>query len=422
MSDDKPTTTPPKADNATKTLATLIEGRQASFAAVATKYLPPDRLVKLAQVIIGRVPDLGRCTSLSVLDSLMTCSRLGLEPNVPGGVWLIPRNMKIKRQGQPDEWQMTCTSIIDYRGMLDVARRGGDVAAVHAAVRCANDAWEFAIDTTGDTLVVVKHRPAEGDRGAILGAYFVAKLTTGQCQAVYLTKTEIEGYRGRSKATGFSPWESDWAAMAVKTAARRGVNLLPKSPDVQALREELTKEDERQHADIDVMPEPAAEVVETMLGTFQPDQRKAIVEAMRALDYSAGQALVILRRFDTQSPSDGPRLLQALQAEHAARTTPNKGGAPVPASAAPTASQAGAGDPVAADLDRLMLCLPPDKREEAIGTFAELEMLPAQQLVLARQFLPQDSSGFLKALAQRRLAVSMDGADDDDQPSFADLR
>lgn len=261
-----------------QTLAFAIAQKQASFAAVATKYLTAERLVKLAQIAIAKTPALAECSVLSVVNALTVCSRLGLEPNEPGGVWLVPFREK-------DQKAKVCTPIVDYRGLIDVARRSGEIAAVHADLRCEADGWEYWIDTLSPVLVHLRHVPAEGDpgkeRGRILGAYMIARLTNGQCQAVYLPTAKIEEYRGRSRAgrSDYSPWTTDWNAMAIKTACRRGVNFLPRSPELQALREALSDEDReldvneaaaRQIRAVTDVPAPTSLPEE---GEVQPEQR-----------------------------------------------------------------------------------------------------------------------------------------------------
>ena len=235
----QPTAVPKKPAGPVQTLALAIATRQSSFAQVATKYLPADRLVKLAQLVISRNPKLAECSTLSVLDALMTCARLGLEPNEPGGVWMVPYRVKGK---------MICQAITDYRGMLDLARRSREIAAVHSAVRFEADLWDFGIDTGAPTLVKLRHTPAEGDRGEPIGAYFVARLTNGQCQAVYLTREKIETAKSRSMGADseFSPWQRDPEAMWCKTAVRRGINLLPRTADMQELREAMAREDRQE--------------------------------------------------------------------------------------------------------------------------------------------------------------------------------
>jgi len=253
---EKPPETPPpgRKPSAVKTLAWTIQTKEKSLAAVATRYLSADRLVKLAQVAVARTPKLAECSALSVVDSLMTCARLGLEPNEPGGVWLVPYKLKSG---------MVCQAIVDYRGLLDVARRSGEIAAVHADVRCQQDEWEYAIDTTAPVLVRLKHSPAEGERGEPLGAYAVARLRQGECQAVYLSAEQIGAFRARSRGSDSdtSPWHTDEGSMWKKSACRRLVNLLPRTPELQALREQLTREDQIEaERTVIALPEAAKQI------------------------------------------------------------------------------------------------------------------------------------------------------------------
>lgn len=234
-------------------LAEVIKAKQASFAEVTTKYMTPERLVKLALVAITKMPDLQKVPPLDVVSALIDCSRLGLEPNVEGGRWLLP----FKRNSD-DGTRYELVAVTDYRGLIDIARRSGEVLSIHADVRRENDFWEYWVGSDGPTLVHLRHRRAEGERGDLLGAYAIVRLKNGEVQAEYLTLQQIGSARDRSRGASskFSPWQNDFDAMAKKTAIRRLYNLLPKTPEIQAAREVLSGEDEsdRAEAAIDVTP------------------------------------------------------------------------------------------------------------------------------------------------------------------------
>jgi phage RecT family recombinase len=295
---------PPVNASPVQRLSGAIAGRMDAFSQVATKYLTADRLVKLAQVVVSRKPELADCSTLSVLESLMTCARLGLEPNEPGGVWLVP-------------FKGNCTPIIDYRGLIDVCRRSGDILAVHADIRFDKDRWEYSIDTTGPTMVSLKHSPADGDRGKMLGAFFVVKLRGGECQATYLSTEQIDKFRERSKAdrAGFSPWKTDYMAMAIKTVCRRGVNLLPRTPELQVLRAELQREDQDdQDPVIGDLTEGSQDAVDRMLAKIGEDDKAAsdaIVAGFKALDYGPAKQLQLV----TKNLDDPQALVKWLLAE-----------------------------------------------------------------------------------------------------------
>lgn len=270
-------------------LSGVIAKRREAFAAVATRYLTPERLVKLAQVVVAKTPALADCSTISVLDSLMVCARLGLEPNEPGGVWLVP-------------FKGVCTPIIDYRGALDVCRRSNDIGAVHAGVRHEKDGWTYSIDTTSDHLVTLRHQPADGERGPIVGFYFVAKLKTGECQAAYLSKQQVDAYRARSRADqkGFSPWKTDYEAMAMKTAVRRGVNLLPRNDHTQLLREELHQEELRDLEPIGPGVESNRDAVARLLGIIGEEDKTMADEIAGLFEsnrFGAARQLQVLTKF-----------------------------------------------------------------------------------------------------------------------------
>lgn len=292
-----------KRPNPQMRLSDTILSRRDAFAAVATKYLPAERLVKLAQLAVSKNPDLVECTTLSVLECLMMCARLGLEPGEPGGIWLV-------------KFKTICTAIIDYRGMIDVARRSGEVVAVAADIRKANDVFHWEIDTTAATMLSIKHKHADGDRGAMVGAYFLARLKSGEYQGAYLSKDEVDTFRKRSKADakGFSPWQTDYEAMAMKTACRRGVNLLPKTPELQQLLSELKQEDDQFDRILDDLPETSATAIDRMIAEITKTDKEtaeAIMAAFAKLDYSPAHRVQVLTKYS----DDAKALLAFLTAE-----------------------------------------------------------------------------------------------------------
>lgn len=312
------------------TLADLIVSRRDAFAMVATRYLDPDRLVKLAQVVITRIPELGTCSKLSVLECLMTCARLGLEPHEPGGIWLVP-------------FKGVCTKIIDYRGMIDVCRRSGEIKAVHTDVHCEHDKFSYVIDTTGDQLVQLRHEPKrDGDRGKVLGVYFAAALKSGGCQAVYLTRQQIDDTMNRSAAVRSgrnTPWKTDWEAMAKKTAVRRGVNLLPKTPETQQLLSELSREDEDDVIDVLPvdMPEANTEAVERMIAEVDDKAvAQAILGGFEQLGYGPARRVQLL----TQFVGDPKGLQDYLQHEWEKKNPPAVPATPAAAATPPAAQTA----------------------------------------------------------------------------------
>ena len=183
------------------------------FAMALPKHLTADRFLRVALTAFSRTPGLLNCTKESLTECLMDCSSLGLEPD-GRRVHLIPYGKK-------------CTLIIDYKGLVALARRSGEVADIHADVVCENDRFEYSFGTNGN----LEHRPAIADRGEVIAAYSFVKLKDGSSSYEVMNKEEIDAIRKRSKASGSGPWVTDWKEMAKKTVFRRHSKWLPVSAE-----------------------------------------------------------------------------------------------------------------------------------------------------------------------------------------------
>lgn len=203
-------------------------GMKAEIARALPRHVTPERMARVALTALRTTKDLLSCTPESFLACIMQASQLGLEVNTPlGHAYLIPR--KNRKNNTLD-----CTLIIGYQGLIDLARRSGQVRGL----------WAFPV-YEGDSFRVtyglkpgVEHEPKfDGPRnaGTLRYVYAAAKLTDNEDPVfIVLTKSEIEGYRkrGASGAGVSTPWDTDYEAMALKTAVRRLYKWLPKSSEM----------------------------------------------------------------------------------------------------------------------------------------------------------------------------------------------
>ena len=198
-------------------------------AAALPAHLTPERFARVCLTALTRTPKLMECTRESLLRCLMDCSALGIEPD-DRRAHLIPYGPQ-------------CTLIIGYKGLVELIRRSGEVAAIRAETVCEADefAWENG---------VVTHRVDwRNPRGEVQAVYAEAKLTSGEVQTAVLTKDEVEAIKERSSGYQYAkrekkshPWITDWAEMAKKTAIRRLSKLLPLSVEIA---EAMDKDDDR---------------------------------------------------------------------------------------------------------------------------------------------------------------------------------
>lgn len=207
------------------TLETLVhsDAFQEALKAVLPKHITPERVLKMAFVAASRQPKLFQCTRESFIQSVMKSAELGLDcSGTLGRAYLVPYyNNKISAY--------ECQFIPGYQGLIELARRSGNIARIESRVVYAND--QFSVEYGLDQKLI--HRPTmNGDRGAMICVYAIAELTDGSRQIEVMTLEEVNGIRSRSKAKDSGPWVTDYPEMARKTVIRRIAKYLPLSTEL----------------------------------------------------------------------------------------------------------------------------------------------------------------------------------------------
>lgn len=200
-------------------LPSLLQRMAPEMAKALPKHVSPDRMNRIALTALRANPDLMKCSSASFLGSVLSAAQLGLEPNTPlGHAYLIP-------------YKGTCTLQLGYRGMMDLARRSGEVTSLYAHVVRKGDKFtvKLGLEQT------IEHVPSEDERRdeqPMTHVYAVAKLKSGEPVFVVLTRGQVDKFRARSMAGKSGPWVTDYEAMAIKTAVRRLFTWLPQSAEM----------------------------------------------------------------------------------------------------------------------------------------------------------------------------------------------
>lgn len=213
----------------------FFESQKGTLAAVLPKHVSPDRMLKIALGALRTTPKLMNCSVESLMGAVVQCSQLGLEPNTPlGHAYLIPFD---KRKKQGSQWVVVATEVqivLGYRGLIDLARRSGQIVSISAHEVCANDEFSYSYGLD-ETLV---HKPAMGARGGIIAFYAVAHLVGGgrafevmSTDAVTAIRDASQGWQQavRAKKEDSSPWGAHYAEMGRKTVLRRLFKYLPVS-------------------------------------------------------------------------------------------------------------------------------------------------------------------------------------------------
>lgn len=220
-------------------IAHLLDQKKGEIAKMLPRHLTVERLLKVAQIAATTTPALAKCDIPSLVGAIGQCAQMGLEPNtVLGHAYLVPFNTKRKDVNGNERWVNSVQVIVGYKGLIDLARRSGQIISIAAHEVCENDKFElvYGLDEK------LTHTPAMGERGEVVGFYAVAKLTGGGHAFEFMSRHQIEEIRDASqgyqqavkyKKQATSPWGAHFVEMGRKTVIRRLAKFLPLSIEFQ---------------------------------------------------------------------------------------------------------------------------------------------------------------------------------------------
>lgn len=211
-----------------QTIAAYLKRMGPEIEKALPSHMNADRMARIALTTIRTTPKLLECNVSSLLGAVMQAAQLGLEPGLIGHCYIIPYG----REAQ---------FIIGYKGMIDLARRSGNIESIYA--HCVYEADEF--DYELGLHPKLHHKPATGRRGEMKYVYAVAHFKDGGYQFEVMDREEIEKRRSRSKAAKNGPWVTDYEEMAKKTVIRHMWKYLPISIEIQqqAAQDEVVRKD-----------------------------------------------------------------------------------------------------------------------------------------------------------------------------------
>jgi recombination protein RecT len=183
-----------------KTLKDLINDPRikAQMQLALPRHMTADRLVRIATTELHKIPKLAQCDQTSFLGAIMQVAALGLEPGgALGHAYLIPFDKRGKLAN--GQWGVVGTEvqlIIGYRGMIDLARRSGQIVSLSARIVYAKDKFSYSYGME-ETLEHVPHEGAEP--GEMTHVYAVAKLVGGGVQFEVMSRAKVEATRDGSQ-------------------------------------------------------------------------------------------------------------------------------------------------------------------------------------------------------------------------------
>ena len=195
---------------------------KAQMALALPSHMTADRLMRIALTQLRINPKLSQCSLESFAGALFQSAQLGLEPGVLGKAYLIPRQNKGK---------LECQFQVGYKGLLDLARRSGEVKSIAANI--VYDTDQFAYELGDEPKITHIPGDAEPSDDHVTHVYAVVKFTNGGIEREVMTKAQVEKIR-KATPSGNSPaWKDHWGEMARKTVLIRVAKRCPMSVEFQ---------------------------------------------------------------------------------------------------------------------------------------------------------------------------------------------
>lgn len=277
---------------------------------VLPKHVDPDRLLRIALGAMRTTPMLMNASIESLFGAVVQCAQLGLEPNTPlGHAYLIPFN---NRRAGKVEVQI----VFGYKGLIDLARRSGQIVSIAAHAVYENDDFKFSYGLDEK----LEHVPTLNNRGQVIAFYAVAKLEGGGYAFEVMSREQVEAIRDASQNYAYAKdksktvWGQHFDEMGRKTVLRRLFKYLPVSIELATASNLDSKAGEESQAldsvltgEFDVIPDDAPfheEINEETGEVIQPEQEPEFVKAKEAPPRQTRKAEPAQEPESTPEPED----------------------------------------------------------------------------------------------------------------------
>lgn len=257
--------------------AGIVSGYLVKNRAIIIKTLPRgfnyDRMCRTVINAISTTPMLAKCDAGSIFLSCVRGFSLGLEPNGALAEGYLVPFWNAKKQINEAQFMPS------YRGLINLARRSGEITEIYAKAVYPKDVFEVEEGTERKIVHKPDYTKPRGE--AAVCYYAVFKIKSGGMDFEVMTKPEIDAIRARSKAANSGPWVTDYDQMALKTVLKR---LLKRAP----MSVELAAAVELENAA--AMGDAAGEVLD-IEGLEVPDESDTPAEVQKTVNAERAEAL-----------------------------------------------------------------------------------------------------------------------------------
>jgi recombination protein RecT len=184
-----------------------------------------DRFIGVMTGALKSTPKLAECSHASIVGAMLKCATLRLEPNtVSGQCWLIPRKIS---------GVMECSWELGYKGAIDLGYRSAEIGVIKAKAVYERDLFDIDYGKIQDG---VYHKPhILGDRGKLIGYWAQWIHKDGRSSDVlFMSQWEMDQHTEqyvKSMSSEYSPWNTSYEKMALKTVIKQVLKYAPLSVD-----------------------------------------------------------------------------------------------------------------------------------------------------------------------------------------------
>jgi len=218
-----------RAEGPSSGIQQLLQDNWEQIRSIMPRHMSSERLFQISLSAINHTPELMEATPETLLSCVMKCAALGLEPSAVDGLgraYILPyRNRKAGI--------VEAQFILGYKGIIDLARRSGEIKSIHAQAVYQGDEFDCWEDEAGQHFTFRPGRDNPHTPENLTDVYVCAQLKDGGMVFERMTKAEVDAIRGRSRASQKGPWVTDYEAMSLKTVIRRSARYLPMSVQAQ---------------------------------------------------------------------------------------------------------------------------------------------------------------------------------------------
>ncbi|MCL2631503.1 MAG: recombinase RecT [Coriobacteriia bacterium] len=238
-----------QALNPRNTYEKLIIDRWDRIAFLLPEHVKQEKVFQVLSSTVSQDPKLLECSSASLVAATLTCAALGLLPSKVDGLghcFIIPYGKEATFQ-------------FGYKGVLELARRSGEIADITAAVVYQGDEF-MHIMGDAEQIIHVPDYSASRSPENIIATYMVMRLTNGGVHREVMTIDEVMKIRDRSQAyqtakrfNKKSAWDTDPEAMIKKTVINRAKPYMPLSPEIRTFWRDADEPKEASGSPFDFM-------------------------------------------------------------------------------------------------------------------------------------------------------------------------